>query len=177
MNLAMLTVSAHQHLLVVLAEGREQGSLDVKMLLKQLQRSIQFEEKLTDLYSQPSPVNMMFESERDEPETPTNGDDKKTMSADSIKKKYAALKKQENAKAREALYVKRQETLKNGKRKSWILGQTLEFKGLISKTFAPFMTQYVEHIRSKIDSIIADVLKDEVRTSCLCCLNISGLGS
>jgi hypothetical protein len=149
-----LIASAHEHLLIILGELRDREMLDVQLLIKKLQSTVQFESDLETFYSKASaqPV-MYFEEEAEEGLDPN--------SYKAIQKKYQQQAKM--AEAAKALAA-RQRIVGDRKRKGSVAEkdkQTLVFKGLVSKAFAPFMNYYVELERKGFDAIIDNLRTEE----------------
>lgn len=140
----------HQHLLVVLNETREQGALDIQLLVKQLQRTISFEEELERYYSKVAHVLQCYEDD------PDKFEDFDPNSSEAIKRKYREQKQQDNAPKSESQLGEDKRKKKSG----WFAPQ-LVFKGLISKSFAEFMSEFIHLERTNIQNLIEKIIKEE----------------
>lgn len=124
----------HQHLIVILNEIRERGQLDVQLLVRTLQRTIAFEEELGKYYGTSSRIQKYH--------VPAFHLD--PGSAEAIKDKY-----------------RNREALEHSDSQNLTDSPTLSFKGLISKCFASFMSQYVELERSNLQNLITKMRSEE----------------
>lgn len=136
-------IITHQHLLRVLNESRDRGCLDTQVLVRVLQRTIAFEAELDRYYADPDNV---IRSYQDDPDI--FDDDGDPNSAAAIKHKYKEISARNSRDSRSA-YDSRYKCPK------------LIFRGLISKSFAAYMSQYVSLEHSNISNLLAKINKEE----------------
>jgi hypothetical protein len=136
---------AHQHLIKVLNDTKDQGAMDVQVLVRMLQRTINFEEELERYYSKATAGPNPFIDDLDSDVDPN--------SAEGIRRKYKEAKEANNQVEPEL--SDRQKALLRDQ-------QNLFFKGIISKAFAAFMSQYVVLERTNISQLIEKIKNEEV---------------
>jgi hypothetical protein len=145
----------------VLNDAKDQGALDVQVLLKMLQITIKFEEELERYYSKASLVQMVYEGDPDIFDESSAPD---PNSYDAIRKKFKEQKQREEREKQEADILKEQAVAEaEGKKKKQLQDeQQLVFKGIISKAFAAFMNQYIDLERSNLEALLEKINKEEI---------------
>jgi hypothetical protein len=120
----------------------------VQLLVKMLKRTIKFEEELEKYYSKVSLVQTYYEGDPENFEEPSD--------ADVIRKKY-----KEAEKAKSGIQTFGEEELSDRQKALLNDQQSLFFKGIISKAFAAFMSQYVVLERNNIAQLVEKISKEE----------------
>ncbi|TMW56723.1 hypothetical protein Poli38472_006733 [Pythium oligandrum] len=125
--------------------------MDVTLLLKALQRTLMFERDVADRFEGSSSNGVENEDEFDD-----NGQLIDPHSAEGIKRRHRRKKREAERKALEAEMEKRGE-LFGGQ------DDTLPtLRGIISKSFDPFMTSYVSLERKNMEQMIHEVMSQEI---------------
>lgn len=139
-------------------DTKDQGALDVQLLVKMLQRTISFEEELERYYSKASAIQLYYDEDPDKFDDPLD----QSSSYEIVRRKLKDQKLEREKERREAEYLKEQELEESmRRRKPNADQQKLLFKGIISKAFASFMNQYVDMEKSNIISLIDKIGKEE----------------
>lgn len=126
--------------------------MDVTLLLKSLQRTLMFERDVADRFEGSSPGGVDNEDEFDE-----DGQLIDPHSAEGIKRKHRRRKREAERKALEEELAK-----KGGAFASTVDADLPTIRGIISRSFDPFMTAYVQLERKNMEQMIDEVMGAEV---------------
>jgi uncharacterized protein YdcH (DUF465 family) len=126
--------------------------MDVTLLLKSLQRTLMFERDVADRFEGSSPGGVDNEDEFDE-----DGQLIDPHSAEGIKRKHRRRKREAERKALEDELAK-----KGDSSASTVDSDLPTIRGIISRSFDPFMTAYVQLERKNMEQMIDEVMSAEV---------------
>jgi hypothetical protein len=140
----------HEHLITVLFEAKECNNLDTQVLVNKLKLTVAFEDEMERYYSKGSNIQSDIGD--------TSDDDNLLSEVDRIKKKYEREKKRDEYRKAKAVQDK-----VSGKKQKGSMDdkQTLVFKGIITRCFAPYMNELIEKQRSGIEKIVDDLKIEE----------------
>ncbi|KAF4315011.1 hypothetical protein BBO99_00009666 [Phytophthora kernoviae] len=124
--------------------------MDVTLLLKSLQRTLMFERDAAQRFEG------MSEGEEQEIDLDENGDAIDPQSAEGIKRKHRRKKREAERKALE------EEMEKNGALTGDSSQSLPTIRGMISRSFDPFMTAYVALERKNMEHMINEVMSAEL---------------
>ncbi|KAG3039670.1 hypothetical protein PC119_g1963 [Phytophthora cactorum] len=125
--------------------------MDVTLLLKSLQRTLMFERDAAQRFEGIADGEELQETELDE-----NGDAIDPHSAEGIKRKHRRKKREAERKALE------EEMEKNGELADDNSQSLPTIRGMISRSFDPFMTAYVALERKNMEQMINEVMSAEL---------------
>lgn len=126
--------------------------MDVTLLLKSLQRTLMFERDVAERFEGSSPGGVDNEDEFDE-----DGQLIDPHSAEGIKRKHRRRKREAERKALEEEMAKKGELFP-----STAEADLPTIRGIISRSFDPFMTAYVQLERKNMEQMIDEVMSTEV---------------